>query len=96
MREEIPTFSQAFLILPGGPYPGPPFLLAWILSTIPFMPFKLWKPALRCDRCKGFRPVDALKAWVMQPVGPTTGRGDGGRTHYVCRACRALIDQSPN
>ncbi|MED5372790.1 MAG: hypothetical protein VX899_17360 [Myxococcota bacterium] len=49
-----------------------------------------WRPSLRCDRCKRVAPVDALKAWLFQPVGPTTGRGDGGRVHFVCGRCRAV------
>ncbi|MCB9791362.1 MAG: hypothetical protein H6741_01430 [Alphaproteobacteria bacterium] len=54
------------------------------------MPHKLWHPSLRCDACGALHPLQGLKAWVMQPVGPTNGRGDGGRTHFVCRDCRAL------
>jgi hypothetical protein len=48
-----------------------------------------WVPSLRCERCRALRPVDALRAWFFQPVGPTTGRGDGGRTHFICRRCQA-------
>jgi len=49
--------------------------------------FRPWRPTLRCDRCHRIALRDALKAWLFQPVGPVTGRGDGGRTHFVCRSC---------
>ncbi len=51
---------------------------------------KFWRPTLRCDRCRKLAPLSATKAWLMQPVGPTDGRGDGGRVHFQCAACRAL------
>gem|GEM_PF-2138220 len=51
---------------------------------------KIWMPSLRCDKCRSMRPLSAFKAWVLQPVGPTTGRGDGGRTHFVCGTCRLI------
>ncbi|MCB9760879.1 MAG: hypothetical protein H6739_13660 [Alphaproteobacteria bacterium] len=60
------------------------------------MPHRIWRPSLRCDRCHALRLRDALKAWLMQPVGPTSGRGDGGRTHFVCRDCRAVAEETPS
>lgn len=50
----------------------------------------LWKPSLRCDHCRTLAPLSAIKAWLMQPVGPTGGRGDGGRVHFICGRCRSL------
>ena len=51
---------------------------------------KIWIPSVRCDKCRALRPMSALRAWLLQPVGPTTGRGDGGRTHFVCARCRLI------
>jgi hypothetical protein len=51
---------------------------------------KFWRPSLRCDVCRKIAPLSAAKAWLMQPVGPTDGRGDGGRIHFLCQDCRAL------
>ncbi len=51
---------------------------------------KIWKPSVRCDRCRALRPLGAVRAWLLQPVGPTTGRGDGGRTHFVCSRCKII------
>jgi hypothetical protein len=49
-----------------------------------FMPRdRLWKPTLRCVRCGRIRPVQALMAWIFQPVTP-----DGGKVHYECLQCR--------
>ena len=56
--------------------------------------FKIWRPTLRCDKCHKVAPLSASKAWLMQPVGPTDGRGDGGRIHFLCRGCRALKNPS--
>jgi hypothetical protein len=82
----------------GGSLMGARFAWAYSPKTsYPWgMAFKIWKPALRCDFCRSIRPVDALKAWIMQPVGPTTGRGDGGRTHYVCGPCRKIRNPKPS
>lgn len=52
------------------------------------MRLRLWAPSWRCDRCRALHPLEGLRAWLYQPVGPTSGRGDGGRTHFVCQACR--------
>ncbi len=51
---------------------------------------KIWTPSLRCDKCRAIKPLSAARAWLLQPVGPTTGRGDGGRTHFVCGQCRLI------
>ncbi len=48
-----------------------------------------WRPTLRCDRCGRIRPRAALLAWLMQPPA-----ADGGRIHFLCRACREALARS--
>ena len=42
-----------------------------------------WVPTWRCLRCHRLRPLDALRAWIMQPV-----TLDGGPVYFVCRDCK--------
>ena len=44
---------------------------------------RLWVPTVRCVRCRRVAVLDAVKAWLMQPVTP-----DGGRVHFECQQCR--------
>ena len=46
-------------------------------------------PTFRCRRCRRLKLRDGLRAWLMQPPMPTTGRGDSpGPIYYICRDCR--------
>ena len=41
-------------------------------------------------RCRAIKPVDAVLAWIFQPVAT-----DGGATLFVCRDCRRARGEPP-
>lgn len=53
-------------------------------------PRRPWRPTLRCMRCRAIKPVDAVLAWIFQPVAT-----DGGATLFVCRDCRRARGEPP-